>query len=88
MDAALRLHHIRKTFGRTTAVDDLTWNDFKTFTDFYNDFLTAAQDAVKKGTAVDDFVKTCRVPDEHKGFQAAPQQVTANATAIWTESKK
>jgi glyoxylase-like metal-dependent hydrolase (beta-lactamase superfamily II) len=66
----------------------VTWNDFRTFTDFYRDFLTSAQDGMKKGTAVDDFVKTYRVPDKYKGFQADPQQVMANAKAIWTESKK
>ena len=43
---------------------------------------------MKKGTAVDDFVKTYRVPDKYKGFQADPQQVMANAKAIWTETKK
>jgi glyoxylase-like metal-dependent hydrolase (beta-lactamase superfamily II) len=66
----------------------VTWNDFKTYTDFYKDFLTAAQDTMKKGAAVDDFVKTYRVPDKYKGFQADPQQVKANAQAIWDESKK
>jgi glyoxylase-like metal-dependent hydrolase (beta-lactamase superfamily II) len=62
----------------------VTWNDFKTYTDF----LTAAQDTMKRGAAVDDFVKTYRVPDKYKGFQADPQQVKANAQAIWDESKK
>lgn len=66
----------------------VTWNDFRTFTDFYKDFLTAAQAAIKKGTAVDDFVKTYRVPDKYKGFQADPDRVTANAKAIWAETKK
>lgn len=66
----------------------VTWNDFKIYTDFYKDFLAAAQDSMKKGTAVDDFVKAYRVPDKYKGFQAAPNQVKANAQAIWDESKK
>ncbi len=43
---------------------------------------------MKKGTSVDDFVKTYRVPDKYKGFQADPQQVMANAKAIWAETKK
>ncbi len=66
----------------------VTWNDFKTYTDFYKDFLTGAQDSMKKGTSVDDFVKAYRVPDKYKGFLADPQQVKANAQAIWNESKK
>jgi len=66
----------------------VTWNDFKTYTDFYKDFLAAAQDSMKKGTAVADFVSAYRVPDKYKGFQADPNQVKANAQAIWDESKK
>ena len=69
-------------------VTPVTWNDFRTYTEFYRDFLTEAQAAMKKGTAVDDFAKAYRVPDKYKGFQADPQQVLANAKAIWTESKK
>ena len=37
---------------------------------------------------VDDFVKAYRVPEKYKGFRADPQQVAANAKAIWEESKK
>jgi glyoxylase-like metal-dependent hydrolase (beta-lactamase superfamily II) len=66
----------------------VTWNDFKTYTDFYKDFLTGAEDSMKKGTSVDDFVKAYRVPDKYKGFLADPQQVKANAQAIWNESRK
>jgi len=66
----------------------VTWNDFKTYTNFYKDFLTSAQENIKKGTAVDDFVKAYRVPEKYKGFLADPQQVAANAKAIWEESKK
>jgi cyclase len=66
----------------------VTWNDFTTYTDFYKDFLTAAQDSMKKGTAAEAFAKAYRVPDKYKGFRADPQQVAANAQAIWTESKK
>jgi len=69
-------------------VTPVTWSDFTTYTDFYKDFLTAAQESMKKGTPVDDFVKAYRVPDKYKGFQADPQQVAANAKAIWSESGK
>lgn len=72
--------------GHTPAA--VTWNDFKTYTDFYKAFLTSAQDAIKKGTAVDDFVKGYTVPSQFTGFVAAPAGVKANAEAIWRESKK
>jgi glyoxylase-like metal-dependent hydrolase (beta-lactamase superfamily II) len=64
------------------------WNDFRTFTEFYGDFLSAAQSAMKKGTSVDEFVKAYRVPDRFKGFQADPQRVRANAQGIYDESRK
>lgn len=66
----------------------VTWNDFKTYTDFYRSFLTSAQDAIKKGTPVDAFVKGYTVPSQFTGFAAAPASVKANAEAIWNETKK
>jgi glyoxylase-like metal-dependent hydrolase (beta-lactamase superfamily II) len=66
----------------------VTWNDFTTYTGFYTDFLAAAQAGAAKGTSVDDFAKAYRVPEKYKGFQADPQQVLANAKAIWSEAKK
>ena len=65
----------------------VTWNNFRTYSDFYNDFLSSAQAAMKKGTAVDAFVKSYRVPDKFKGFVADPARVKANAEAIYSESK-
>jgi glyoxylase-like metal-dependent hydrolase (beta-lactamase superfamily II) len=61
----------------------VTWIDFKTYTDFYKDFLNAAHDAMKKGTSVDEFVKAYRVADKYKGFRADANSVKANADAIW-----
>jgi cyclase len=66
----------------------VTWTDFRTFTDFYKEFLTAAQDALKRGTSVDEFVKSYRVPAKYTGFQADPARVKANAEAIWNETRK
>jgi len=65
----------------------VTWNDFKTYTDFYADFFSAARTSMKKGTAVDEFVKAYRVPERYTGFRADPQGVKANAEAIYNESK-
>jgi len=61
----------------------VTWNDFTTYTDFYNDFLGDAQAAGKKGTSLDEFVKGYRVADKYKGFNADGNSVRANAEAIF-----
>jgi glyoxylase-like metal-dependent hydrolase (beta-lactamase superfamily II) len=66
----------------------VTWNDFKIYTDFYKDFFTAAQEAIKKGMPADEFAKAYRVADKYKGFQADAPSVKANVDAIWAESKK
>jgi hypothetical protein len=66
----------------------VTWADFRTFTDFYKDFLTSAQAALKKGTGVDEFVASYRLPEKYVGFKVDPAQVKANAEAIWKESGK
>jgi glyoxylase-like metal-dependent hydrolase (beta-lactamase superfamily II) len=65
----------------------VTWNDFKTYAEFYADFLSAARSSMKTGTSAEEFAKAYRVPDKYKGFQAPPQGVRANAEAIFKESK-
>ncbi|PYR32967.1 MAG: hypothetical protein DMF89_12625 [Acidobacteria bacterium] len=64
-------------------VQPVTWNDFKTYTDFYKDFLTSVQESKKKGVSVDDFVKAYKVPDKYKGFNAEANGVKANTQAIY-----
>jgi glyoxylase-like metal-dependent hydrolase (beta-lactamase superfamily II) len=66
----------------------VAWSDFQMFSDFYKDFLTSAQAAIKQGTSVDAFVKAYRVPDKFPGFLADPARVKANAEAIWNETRK
>jgi glyoxylase-like metal-dependent hydrolase (beta-lactamase superfamily II) len=65
-----------------------TWNDFRTYTEFYRTFLSSAQDAMKRGTSVEAFIKGYAVPAAFPGFVADPVRVKANAEAIWSESKK
>jgi len=72
--------------GHTPAA--VTWNDFRTYTEFYKGFLTSAQDAMKRGTTADAFIKSYTVPAAFPGFVADPVRVKANAEAIWSESKK
>jgi cyclase len=59
------------------------WDDFKAYTDFYNDFLRDAQAAQKKGTSLDDFAKAYKVADKYRGFRADANSVRANAEAIF-----
>ncbi len=66
----------------------VTWNDFRTYTEFYRTFVTSAQDAMKRGTPVETFVKGYSVPASFPGFVADPARVKANAEAIWSESKR
>jgi cyclase len=84
-----RIDHQERRHGRRRHTPSpVTWDDFRIYTEFYRDFLTAAQESMKKAMAADDFAKAYRVPDNYKGFRADPQQVTANARAIWEESKR
>jgi cyclase len=66
----------------------VTWNDFRTYAEYYRSFLTSAQDAMKRGTAIEAFIKGYSVPAKFPGFVADPVRVKANAEAIWSESKK
>ena len=72
--------------GHTPAA--VTWNDFRTYTEFYKGFMTSAQDAMKRGTTADAFIKSYAVPAAFPGFVADPVRVKANAEAIWSESTK
>jgi glyoxylase-like metal-dependent hydrolase (beta-lactamase superfamily II) len=65
----------------------VAWNDFVVFTQFYDDFLTAARESLKKGISAEAFAKAWQVPAKYKGFQADPGRVLANAQAIWAETK-
>jgi len=87
LKAAATIKNVDLVVGGHTPTP-VTWNDFQMFTEFYKDFLTEAQAAMKKGTSVDDFVKAYQVPAKYKGFRADPAQTKANAEAIWNESKK
>ena len=61
----------------------VTWNDFATYTEFYNDFLRDAQAAKTKGTSVDEFVKAYKVAEKYKGFRADANYVKANTEAVF-----
>ena len=68
----------------------VTWNDFRTFTEFYADFLlSAAQGAMKKRRkSIKRSSRRTHLPDRFKGFQADAARVLANAQAIWSRDEK
>lgn len=65
----------------------VSWNDFVTYTQFYDEFVAAAREAMKKGVSPEAFAKAWQMPAKYKGFQSDPARVLANAQAIWAESK-
>jgi len=60
----------------------VTWNDFKEYTEFYDDFFNTVQTGLRGGKSVDDIVNGYRVPAKFKDFVAAPAGTKANAQAI------
>jgi cyclase len=66
----------------------VTWNDFRTYTQFYAAFVQSAREAMQRGTAVEAFIKAYTVPAAFSGFVADPVRVKANAEAIYSESKR
>jgi hypothetical protein len=87
LQGALSIKNVDTVVGGHTP-SPTTWADFRTYVDFYRDFVTSAQAAMKRGTGVDEFVKGYAVPASYKGFVADPVRVKANAEAIWSESKR
>lgn len=66
----------------------VTWNDFRTYTEFYKTFTASAQEAMTRGTTVEAFIKSYSIPASFPGFMADPVRVKANAEALWRESGK
>ena len=60
----------------------LTWDDFTTFTDFMNEFLTASREGSEAGASVDAAAEAFLARD-HSGFTLDPQRVHANMQAIY-----
>lgn len=65
-----------------------TWNDFRTYAEFYKTFTASAQEAMRRGTTVEAFIKSYSIPASFPGFMADPVRVKANAEALWRESGK
>jgi cyclase len=66
--------------GHTPAF--VTWNDFKEYTDFYNEFFNSVQTSVKAGKSAAELVNGYKVPAKFKDFTADPARVKANVEAI------
>jgi glyoxylase-like metal-dependent hydrolase (beta-lactamase superfamily II) len=87
LQGALTIKNVETVVGGHTPTP-VTWNDFRTYTEYYKAFVTSAQEAMKKGTSVEAFIKGYSVPAAFPGFVADPARVKANAEAVWAESKK
>jgi glyoxylase-like metal-dependent hydrolase (beta-lactamase superfamily II) len=66
--------------GHTPTV--VTWNDFKEYTNFYDDFFNSVQAGLKAGKSAADLVSGYQVPEKFKDFPADPARVKANVEAI------
>jgi glyoxylase-like metal-dependent hydrolase (beta-lactamase superfamily II) len=84
--AASTIKNVETVIGGHTP-SPVTWSDFVTYTQFYDEFVAAAREAMKKGVSPEAFAKAWQLPAKYKGFQADPARVLANAQAIWAESK-
>jgi cyclase len=60
----------------------VTWNDFKEYTDFYDEFFNAVQTSLKAGKSAAELVSGYTVPAKFKDFTADPARVKANVEAI------
>ena len=83
--AASTIKNVDTVIGGHTP-SPVTWNDFVTYTHFYDEFLRGAR-GMKKGVSAEAFAKAYQMPPKYKGFQADPARVLANAQAIWSETK-
>jgi hypothetical protein len=66
--------------GHTPTV--VTWNDFREYTDFYDEFFNSVQAGLKAGKSAAELVSGYKVPPKYKDFPADPARVKANVEAI------
>jgi hypothetical protein len=65
-----------------------TWNEFKEYADFTQDFVSYAERAMKMGKSVDEAAAQYTVPSKYKGYvaTAAPNlTVRANMQLAYDE---
>ena len=62
--------------------------DLREYAQFNDDFANAVREAKQKGSTVDEFVKTWKIPAQYKGY-ADPQatRLLSNARIVWDEIK-
>jgi glyoxylase-like metal-dependent hydrolase (beta-lactamase superfamily II) len=66
----------------------VTWNAFREFTDFYNDFFRAVEAGLKAGRTVDEVTAAYRPAGKYVGYEADAARVRANAQAIYDELRR
>jgi glyoxylase-like metal-dependent hydrolase (beta-lactamase superfamily II) len=66
--------------GHTPTV--VTWNDFREFTEFYEDFYRTVRDGVKAGRTPEEIAIAYQVPAKYRDYRADPDRVRSNAQSI------
>jgi cyclase len=72
--------------GHTPTV--VTWNDFREYTEFYDDFFRKVRDGVKAGRTTDEIARAYQVPAKYPDFRADAERVKSNAQSIHDELTK
>ena len=66
----------------------MTMADLREYAQFNDDFANAVRAAKKKGTTVDEFAKTWKIPAQYKGYaDPASARLLSNAQIVWAEVK-
>ena len=79
--AASTIKNVDTVIGGHTPTP-VTWNDFKEFTEFYDDFVKTVRTSLKAGKTPDDIAKTYKVPAKYPDYRVDPDRVKANAQLI------
>jgi glyoxylase-like metal-dependent hydrolase (beta-lactamase superfamily II) len=60
----------------------VTWNDFKEYTEFYDDFVNTVRSGLKAGKTPDDMAKSYQLPAKYREYRVDPDRVKASAESI------
>jgi hypothetical protein len=66
----------------------MTWNDFREYTDYYAEFVSAVQSALKAGKSADEAAASYKPSDRFKNYETDADRVKQNAAAIYAASKR
>ena len=79
--AASTIKNVDTVIGGHTPTP-VTWNDFKEYTEFYDDFVQTVRNGLKAGKTPDEIAKAYQVPAKYRDYRVDPDRVKANAELI------